>query len=178
MSTLVIHPADKTTDFLKCIYEDIECKVINTNVPPHQLREEIKNHDRIIMMGHGSGYGLLGYGRHIIDSSFVDLLEGKTNNVHIWCNADQFVQRHNLKGFTTGMIISEVLEALYFSILPQFGEVEASNKLFAESIKKVITQDSALMCEQVKIDYNCNNVEDKYYNSSVIDFNNKNIYSF
>ena len=40
-------------------------------------------------------------------------LKKKDNSVFIWCNADQFVNRYNLKGFYTGMFISEVMEAVF-----------------------------------------------------------------
>lgn len=40
---------------------------------------------------------------HIVDDSFVELLQNKTDNLYIWCHADQFVQRHGLDGFFTGI---------------------------------------------------------------------------
>ena len=173
VKTLVIHPKDKTTDFLSEIYEGKDWKVINTDLLPHQLREEIEQHDRIIMLGHGIPSGLLGYGKIVINSSYADLLRIKKDNVYIWCNADYFVRKNNLNGFYTGMIISEIGEALYFGIIPKENEVEESNKLFASSIKESIDLDSKLMCEQVRNKYNKNTL-----NNQIVYYNQYNLYNF
>lgn len=113
MSTLILHPADKTTDFLKPIYSSISNKtVIWGGICKTQLRKLIENHDRVIMLGHGSPWGLLSVGQfplagsYIIDYSMVELLSKKTHNIFIWCHADQFVQRHGLHGFSSGMFVS------------------------------------------------------------------------
>lgn len=137
---LVIHPSDRTTDFLKPIYDKIPYKtVITGGVTPEQLSEEIKNHDRIFMMGHGCPYGLFAIGRFpnsvgglVINHTHVPLLMEK-ECAFIWCNADQFVNHYGLKGFYSGMFISEVGEAVYcgFPDTKQ-GEVTESNNTFAK----------------------------------------------
>jgi len=115
MKTLVIHPKDSSTDFLKPIYENISDKtVITGGATPEQLVKLIESHDRIMMMGHGSPSGLFGIGFNrlfVVDSGLVEHLNKKENNVFIWCNADRFVEAHNLKGLYSGMFISEVSEA-------------------------------------------------------------------
>ena len=59
MKTLIIHPNDRSTDFLKPIYAGIKNKtVLNKNVSENTLRQEIQTHDQILMMGHGSPSGL------------------------------------------------------------------------------------------------------------------------
>ena len=52
--------------------------------------------------------------------------------IFIWCNADQFVTKHNLKGLYSGMFISEVSEAYYCGLpgTPQ-SVVDTSNDSFA-----------------------------------------------
>ena len=65
MKTLVIHPKDSTTDFLSDIYIDKEWTLITKNVSKKILKESIKEHDRIIMLGHGTEKGLIG-------SSFIE----------------------------------------------------------------------------------------------------------
>ena len=139
MKTLVIHPDDPTTYFLTDIYSDTSIKqdwtIINTNVPNKVLRKHIEEHDRIIMLGHGTPDGLLGYGKYVIDFEYVSLLKEK-ECVCIWCNADQFVEKHNIKGFYTGMIISEVYEAKFCGVEATSREVFDSNILFASTIKK------------------------------------------
>ncbi len=88
MKTLVIHPQDTTTDFLKPIYKDRDWKVIDYNPGKRELTEQIKLHDRIIMLGHGDNCGLYGFDRMIINSKLVYLLREKIC-VCIWCHADQ-----------------------------------------------------------------------------------------
>lgn len=136
--TLIIHPQDKITDFLKSIYKNIPYKTIITGgVTPDVIVEEIKNHDRIFMMGHGCPYGLFTVGNFpkssglLISEKHVPLLKGK-ECVFIWCNADEFVLKHELKGFYSGMFISEVGEAMYCG-LPETkqSEVTTSNYGFS-----------------------------------------------
>lgn len=173
MKTLVIHPKDTTTDVLSIIYEGKKnWKIINHYISNVIIKELIKEHDRIIMMGHGTPNGLLGYGRFIINSSFVYLLKEKKENVYIWCNADKFVKKYKLNGFTTGMIISEEMEADYCNVKYNKGDVENSIVLFSESIRDSIDDSSKLMCENVIKNYNTEN------NSDVLNYNRSRIYYF
>lgn len=167
MKTLVIHINDPSTDFLKPIYENIEdCTVINDGYySKSHLRELVKIHDKIIMLGHGCPTGLFGNRGLIIDSSFVDVLKDK-DNVYIWCHANKFVEAHNLKGFSTGMMISEWTEALVYGIMSSDKQIYESNKLFSEVIKESLSiKDKKLMLE---------NIKDKYvlFDNPVCDFNN------
>ena len=173
MKTLVIHPQDITTKMLSPIYENKkDWTIINYNISNSKLINLIKEHDRIVMMGHGTPYGLLGYNKYVIDSSFVQYLREKKECVHIWCNADEFVKKYNLKGFTTGMIISEQQEANFCHVNATLEDVNNSNTLFAESIKNSIDLSSEEMCKKVITNYNTNN------NSNVINFNKERIYHF
>ena len=59
MKTLVIHPEDRSTDFLKPIYEHVsDATIIHAGVSKTQIKQLITEHDRIMMMGHGSPSGL------------------------------------------------------------------------------------------------------------------------
>lgn len=166
MKTLVIHPKDKTTDFLSVIYADKDWTIINSTESTTELKKQILLHDRIIMMGHGTPQGLLGYGRYVINSEWVYTLRSK-ECICIWCNADQFVKKYELKGFHTGMIISEYEEALYCDVKCIGGDVEFSNKLFAESLKKSIDGENML-------DLMVKNYAGE--NNTVIDFNRERLY--
>ena len=150
MKTLIIHPKDRTTDFLKPIYENIPNATILTEGLKSDVIELIKEHDRVIMMGHGSPWGLFGVGRfregsyyssYVIDNETVHALLPKKQNVFIWCNADKFVNRHELKGFYSGMFISEVSEAFVCGLpdTPQ-SVVDESNNQFATIVSKVINE--------------------------------------
>ena len=148
MKTLVIHPNDVTTGFLEQIYEGKDWTVISD---PHysksMLRKDIKEHDRIVMLGHGTQYGLWAGNRFIIDSSFVHFLREK-EIVAIWCNAHEFVEKYDLKGFYTGMIISEELEAVMEHVEATEKEVLQSNILFSDAITEAIDKPNMLEVAQ------------------------------
>lgn len=125
-TTLVIHPKDKTTDCLSVIYEGRGWDVIRDyNTSRREVERQIRRHSRIIMLGHGTPYGLLAGGNikgildrkthfsrfhhYIVDDTLADALQGK-DTFSIWCNSDKFFKVHGLKGLHTGMIISEVGE--------------------------------------------------------------------
>jgi len=150
MKTLVIHPADKSTDFLIPIYMNLksfpdfdDVTIIRGGMMKSEVDRAILEHDRIMMMGHGSPSGLFSVGQfpgawgYIIDGQTVDLLQDK-ECIFIWCNADQFVNRYNLKGLYSGMFISETMEAAYCG-LPGTSQdiVTESNDFFANEFGKV-----------------------------------------
>ena len=194
MKTLVIHPDDRSTDFLKLIYSNIPNKtVITGGVTKAEIRELIRKHDRVMMMGHGTPSGLLAVGQFkaedqtpvwsnvaqrwfdpaspafIIDHLAVAALKRKSNNVFIWCNADRFVEQYDLKGFYTGMFISEYGEAKYCGVEAVEGEVEYSNHLFAHLASELIQSPPKATHQLIKESYTS-----PY--SKVIDYNNKRLY--
>ena len=172
MKTLVIHPDDRSTDFLKQIYEGRDFTVITKHkreLPKNKFIQAIKDHDRIIMMGHGFPGGL--FMSHI-DSTLVYLLREK-ECICIWCNADQFVNRYGLKGFYTGMFISEVGEANWFDIKTDQANVDISNELFTrlvtenidlENPQPIIKENYVGDCPVIRY-----NNERLYYNAEVGD---------
>jgi len=135
MKTLVIHPDDSSTKFLSQIYEGRDFTIENRHGKNHdytrkEFIQQIKDHDRIIMMGHGYPGGLF---MSFIDPTVVYLLREK-ECICIWCNADQFVNKYGLKGFYTGMFISEVGEANWFQIQTDQAAVDRSNQLFTQLV--------------------------------------------
>lgn len=165
MKTLVIHPKDSTTDFLSEIYSDKDWTVINENPSTKKLKELIKSHDRIVMLGHGTERGLIGFKRLVINSGLVYLLREKIC-VCVWCNADIFVNKYGLKGFYTGMIISEVEESWTYSIKSDYDEIVKSNLLFSQAIKESIDSDNIV--DNIKKTYNGD--------TPLITFNKGNLY--
>ena len=166
--TLVIHPDDRSTDFLKPIYENVPDKTVVTgNISQYELIKLIEEHDRIMMMGHGSPGGLFSIGQftycdgYIIDHRLVPLLRQKKNNVFIWCNADEFVKRHKLNGFFSGMFVSEVGEAFYCKVYPNRdkkkdeiqNDVTQSNDAFAQIVGVHINKPIDNMFESVLREY-------------------------
>jgi len=165
MKILVIHPKDNTTDFLIPIYmnlksfPDFDDVTIIRGGSKEEVDEQIQLHDRIMMMGHGSPQGLFAVGQFgmqgmIIGHSTVPLLENK-ECIFIWCNADKFVERYNLKGLYSGMFISEVSEA-YGCGLPGTPQevVDESNDFFAAEFGLVSDKPLTEIYNTVKYNYN------------------------
>jgi hypothetical protein len=179
MKTLIIHPKDRSTSFLDIVYTPIKNKtVITGGISKNNLCKLISEHDRIMMMGHGSPGGLFsvgqfdGAGGYIIDRTVVPLLRNKLNNVYIWCNADMFVDQFDLKGFYSGMFISEVGEANYCGVLDTTQEiVDESNYGFCNIIAKYIEDDVKNIYENVKKEYKL-----IAENNPVASYNNKRLY--
>jgi len=165
MKTLIIHPSDNTTTFLDGIYQSIPDKtVIQGGISKEEVYDLISSHDRVMMMGHGSPGGLFSIGQftgrdnrgfgYIIDQTTVDLLSEKDDNIFIWCNADQFVNRYDLGGFYTGMFISEVIEANYCKVYGTDQEmVDESNYGFVNIIAQYINEDKHTIYSKVKREY-------------------------
>jgi len=160
--TLIIHPEDKSTDFLYKLYEPIKEKtIIKGGVSRKELIKLVREHDIIMMMGHGSPYGLFSVGKfytqggYVIDLDFVKHLRDK-ECVYIWCYASDFVRRHKLCGFSTGMFISEVSEAMFCNIKEATQEmVDDSNDKFVTLFNEAVATESELpnLYERVKNEY-------------------------
>ena len=137
MKRPVIHPTDESTDFLAPIYNRLpDVTLVTTGCSRLELMDMIDEHDQVIMLGHGTPGGLLNVsgfraGMYIVDSLVADSLFRMDKSIFIWCNADQFVNRYNLKGMYSGMFISEVGEASYFKIPTDQDTVDRSNNTFA-----------------------------------------------
>lgn len=165
MNTLVIHPKDYTTDFLSVIYKEHDWTIINHEVAESKLKELIATHERIVMLGHGTSEGLLGSNGYVINANFVDHLKEK-DCVCIWCNANVFINKYGLNGFYTGMIISELEEAMFCQVNTTQEEIEQSNSIFGESVKQSIESDDMLF-----------RMKELYQgNSMVIHYNKMNLY--
>jgi hypothetical protein len=162
MKTLIIHPKDKSTQFLDIVYETIPNKTIVTGgITKDEVRKLIEEHDRVMMCGHGAPHGLFSVGQFdgckggfIIDQSMVEVLSKKDNSIFIWCNADRFVDFYKLKGFYSGMFISEVGEA-YYCGLPGTKQdvVDESNYGFCELLSECINETHEVMFNTIRETY-------------------------
>jgi hypothetical protein len=182
MKTLIIHPEDSSTSFLDIVYEPIVNKtVITGGITKTEVQKLIHEHDRVMMMGHGSPGGLFSIGKfdgncgaYIIDQNMVPALSKKDNSVFIWCNADKFVNTFKLRGFYSGMFISEVGEA-YYCGLPgtEQEQVDESNYGFVNIIAKYINEDKNIIHENVTKEYGLIAEE-----NPVALYNNNRLYKF
>lgn len=167
---LIIHPDDRTTDFLKPCYAGLKATVLTQRDEFFNLAETMKRHNRIIMMGHGSPMGLFmpkvegieedengelfEYTDYSINDSYSDILRQK-RTVCVWCNADKYVVPNDLHGFYTGMVISELCEADYCDVKgcnPR--QLEESNTKFTMGLKEALKVDGPKSVEIFKEIYN------------------------
>jgi len=167
---LLIHPDDRTTDFLKPTYSDLDATVLTKPDEFFNLAETMKRHNRIIMMGHGSPNGLFmpriegveegkngklfEYTDYSINDTYADILREK-RTVCVWCNADRYVVPNDLHGFYTGMAISELCEADYCDVKgcnPK--QLEESNTKFTMGLKESLKVDGPNSVKIFKEIYN------------------------
>jgi hypothetical protein len=143
MKTLVIHPKDPTTDFLQDIYADLVTRddwtLLRESIEDSELRNKIKSHDRIIMLGHGCHLGLYcpNKSKLIIEDSHADILSGK-KLVGIWCYANMFFEFHGLLGIYSGMMISEMPEANLLGVDCSRLQIDVSNARYTRAVRKAI----------------------------------------
>jgi len=160
MKTLVIHPKDPTTDFLKPIYASVtDATVVTGGGNTSRITRYLKGSERLILMGHGSPNGLFSIGKfdtgvYVIGDWCVDYLAVGKENVYIWCNADKFVNKYRLKGFYSGMFISEVAEARFCGLTGVTQDmVDESNETFATLLGEVINLPKHEIYKSIKSSY-------------------------
>lgn len=159
--TLIIHPQDKSTDFLQPIYENIpNKKVITGGLTYIQVEEEVKNHDEVIMCGHGCKGGLfsisnflvLKHASYIVDHKMASILKTKKKIVTIWCYAKNYIQINSIiNSFHSGMFISELGEVWcsgYKNITKSM--IDDSNSCFSEELGSLIALDPQQIYEAMQ----------------------------
>lgn len=107
--TVVFHLTDPSTVELGQIYEGKDWDVIHQGNLSHETVAELFNrHERVICLGHGTPYGLMGGN---IGPSEAPLFVGKKLFI-IWCNADGYFRNHHIGNgyFITGNMPSEDYE--------------------------------------------------------------------
>lgn len=160
MKILVIHPDDRSTDFLRDIYRALkDATVVTKDISREELHRQIEQHDQILMLGHGSPHGLfnvagVGDGAFTISRNEVPMLREK-KCVFIWCHADRFVREHQLKGLSSGMFISEVGEARWYGVPADQMIVDTSNECFSRALGDalVASEDYRRVLERVSGGY-------------------------
>lgn len=90
----------------------------------------------------------------MVDERIAEELAKKENNIYIWCYASDFVKAHGLKGFCSGMFISEVLEAEMMGVRNQSQEaVDAQCKYFCDLVGAVAHKPANEIFEYVSKEY-------------------------
>jgi hypothetical protein len=147
MKRLIIHPQDASTVFLKKVYERLNDVTLIESGIEHirNLTGLIEAHDQVIFLGHGMPLGLLSVGQFgfhtfVMNGSRVGPLKEKDNSIFIWCYASDFVRSHQLRGFATGMFISEEIEAYANGVECTEADIEISNDVFATAVGTALEQ--------------------------------------
>ena len=152
MIMLVIHPKDKTTAMLSALYDGLEAQVVDdyrsTNVIGHLLHH-VSKQERIMLLGHGSDKGLF-FRADDSKDEFDKIIVGHPHAYHlrkhggnmvaVWCNADQFARAEGLHGLFTGMIVSELSEALLYQVETTQEELDRENVKLALRLRALLDE--------------------------------------
>ena len=180
---LVIHPKDRTTEFLSVLYDgEDNAVVIAENISRADLNHKlhhISKSERIFLLGHGSDKGLfwreddskLDFDGILVGHPHTYYLRNHGSNiVAVFCNADKFAQAEHLHGLYTGMIISELDEAVEFGIETTEEELESENIKFARRLRSLLDENVPLS----EIPQRMQQLDNKH--SPLTDFNYHRIY--
>ncbi len=142
----VIHANAPTTKFLSYLYErlqDVSARITEASTNS-DIQRAIRGDDNIMMLGHGNQYGLFSkpdkngeYNRFLITDRHVQFLREKTC-IGIWCHANKFAERYGLHGLFSGMIISELQEAIDYEIHATKEEIDVEMEKFSLRLNECI----------------------------------------
>lgn len=149
---LVIHPKDKTTAMLSALYDGLEAQVVDnyrsTKEMGHLLHH-VSTQERIMLLGHGSDKGLF-FREDDSKNEFDKIIVGHSHRYHlhnhgsnivaVWCNADQFALAEGLHGLFTGMIVSELNEALLYQVETTQEELDRENVKLARRLRALLDE--------------------------------------
>ena len=146
---LVIHPSDRTTDFLRTLYEGREDVRLLTGKETRKELGSILFHlrpgERVRLLGHGTDAGLFrleedGEYRLYVGHTMAYALR-KHPVIGIWCHADLFARKELLHGLFSGMIVSEMPEAQKYGIACTQEELDRENVNLAERLRALFDHD-------------------------------------
>ena len=139
----VIHATDPTTQVLSLLYqqrEDVKLCITERNTSS-DVQRAIRADDGIMMLRHGNEYGLFSkpdkngdYRRFLIADRHVQFLRDKTC-IGIWCYANKFAEKYKLHGLFSGMIISELQEAIDLGVPTTKDEIDTEMEKFTIRLK-------------------------------------------
>jgi len=149
---LVIHPKDKTTAIVFSPSFSLGGKHSARQRPSKEmgrLLHHVSTQERIMLLGHGSDKGLFfraddskdEFDKIIVSHSHAYHLRKHGGNiVAVWCNADQFARAEGLHGLFTGMIVSELNEALLYQVKTTQEELNRENVKLARRLRALIDE--------------------------------------
>lgn len=153
---LVIHPKDRTTLMLQLLYKAWEVQLIDQSFSKKEICHVLNHtsvYDRIMLLGHGSDKGLFSrdndeeevFNRLIVSHSHARYLRKHGGNlIGMWCNADLFAESEGLHGLFTGMIISELNEALVYDVETTQEELNRENIKLTQRLRSLLDENIPL----------------------------------
>lgn len=142
----IIHATDPTTQVLSLLYqqrEDVRMLITERNTSS-DVQRAIRSDDVVMMLGHGNEYGLFSkpekngeYRRFLITDKHVQFLRDKSC-IGIWCYANKFAEKYKLHGLFSGMIISELQEAIDLGVAATKEEIDKEMEKFTICLKDCI----------------------------------------
>ena len=126
----VIHATDPTTQVLSLLYqqrEDVRMLITERNTSS-EVQRAIRSDDVVMMLGHGNEYGLFSKPEK----------NGDKLCIGIWCYANKFAEKYRLHGLFSGMIISELQEAIDLGVPATKEEIDREMKKFTLRLKDCI----------------------------------------
>ena len=149
---LVIHPKDKTTVMLSSLYDGLEAQVVadcRSTKEIGRLLHHVSAQERIMLLGHGSDKGLF-FRKDDSKNEFDKIIVGHSHRYHlhnhgsnivaVWCNADQFARAEGLHGLFTGMIASELNEALLYQVETTQEELDREKVTLAHRLRALLDE--------------------------------------
>ena len=142
----VIHATDPTTQVLSLLYqqrEDVRLCITEKSTSS-DVQRVIRADDVLMMLGHGNEYGLFSkpdrngdYRRFLITDRHVQFLRDNTC-IGIWCYANKFAEKYKLHGLFSGMIISELQEAIDLGVPITKDDIDKEMEKFTIRLKECI----------------------------------------
>ena len=149
---LIIHPQDRTTAMLTLLYKGKEGRIMdnhNTNAEIKRALHHTSAEETIMILGHGSEKGLYsrkddtrpGFDRLLLQHQHAFYLRKHPGHlIGIWCHADCFALKEGLHGLFTGMIISEMEEAIEYRVETSTKELEQENVKLAQRLRFLLDE--------------------------------------
>lgn len=146
---LVIHPSDRSTDFLRTLYEGREdVRLLSGKESRKELGSilfHLRPGERVMLLGHGTDAGLFrleedGEYRLYVGHSMAYALR-KHPVIGIWCHAELFARKEHLHGLFSGMIASEMNEAQEYNIACSQEDLDRENSNLAERLRALFDED-------------------------------------
>lgn len=168
--TLVFHKTDSSTTMLSQVYEGKGWDVLHScyDLDEEELFRVVDAHERLVFLGHGSSYGLIG----MFGPEMALHMKGK-KIFAIWCNADGYFKKYDIgQGqFITGNMPSEVWECRSAGCGNISKELMLENITYWSKLCADVTERCLEGDVKSSVDYIRKNYLEKYGNHPVTIYN-------